>query len=1048
MPNLSVKRPITVLMIFLALLVTGVISYYMIPVELFPQGFSAPYLGVWVNYRSSNPEEIEDQITKPAEELFRTVRGLKEISSYSGSNGAWLWLEFRQNTDMNLAYSQISDRVERARLEWPDDQRYVWINRYSDADEPILFFGVKFDSTLEDPNYLIENKIKRRLERVSGVAKVEAWGTYQKIIQIEIDADRAKAYRINTYEVVNDLMADNFSISSGYVTEGNKKFYLRSLGQFKNLEQIKKLPINQNGLKLEDVARVTYDIPERRFIQRIDKSPSAMVAIYKESTANTVELAAKLENEIKQFESEKMFRGLEFRVLFNQASFILTTVNDLKVSGMWGGFFAMIVLFFFLRRFFMTSIITLAIPLSLLISLTVMYFIDWTLNIMTMMGLMITVGLVIDNSIVVVENIYVRKRLGEDPVKASIGGASEVALAVTLATLTTVVVFLPMIVINDDAGFKFYMMQIGFPVIFALLASLGVSLLFIPLAAKYSISTKVIAEPRIIEWGKIKVQRAVNWTLTHRLDAFLIALVVLLSISIPMNKIPKTDEASGNANDFRLRFDIPNSFTIEKTDQMFGMFEDLLLAKKEEYDIKTISSRFRSSWGQIQVFLNSHQSSWWQEAFDNFFYGLGFKEKERMTREEVIADIKENFPKVPGVNMFTSWHDRGSSSNSVTVHLTGDDTGKLMEIAEDVKRLLRQIPDINSVSTDDDEESKDEIRIMLDNQKLNRAGLSPSQVAYTISYALRGYELPELRDGEKEITVRTQYLKEDRETLEQLKNIRFTASNGQELPLSAIATFKTAKGLGEIHRLNGKTSLEVEASTALDDLEQLSASIDEVMKNYNMPRGYEWSKGRRFSDMHETDMAQTFAIVMAITFVFLLMGVLFESFILPLSVIVSIPFSFFGAYWLLYITGTSFDIMAGIGLIILIGIVVNNAIVLIDLANRLREEGLSRTEALMRASRRRFRPITMTALTTICGLLPMAVGNSSLIGIPYAPLGRVIIGGIATSTIFTLVFVPLFYTFFDDLREFWKRVLSALLSKKGAEVTAVTGQTGGGGSVE
>ena len=1047
MPSLSVKRPVTVLMIFLALLVTGTISYKLIPVELFPQGFSPPYLGVWVTYRTSNPQEIEDQITKPAEEQFRTVRGLKEISSYSSSNGVWIWLEFQQNTDMNLAYMQVSDRIERARLEWPEDQRYVWINRFSESDEPIYFFGVKFDSTLEDPYYLIENKIKKRLERVTGVAKVETWGTYEKIIQIEIDADRAKAYHINTYNLVNDLMGDNFSFSSGYVSEGNKKFYLRSLGQFKTLDEIKRIPINRDGLKLSDVARVTYDVPERRFVQRIDQKPSAMVAVYKESSANTVELASKLDAEVKQFEADKTFRGMEFSVLFNQATHILTTVNDLKVSGLWGGFFAMLVLFFFLRRIFMTSIITLAIPLSLLISLMVMYFIDWTLNVMTMMGLMITVGLVIDNSIVVVENIHVRKLAGDNPVKASIGGASEVAMAVTLATLTTVVVFLPLIIINDDVGFRFYMMQIGFPVIFALLASLGVSLLFIPLAAKYSISNKEIAEPRIVEWGKNKVQKAVSWSLNHRLDAVIIALVVLLSLQIPMSKISKTDEASGNINDFRLRFDIPNSFSIQKTDKMFGMFEDLLLARKDDYDIKTISSRFSNNWGQIQVFLNTTESSWWKEAYDNFTYSLGIRHKTKMTREEVIEDIKQNFPKIPGVKMFTSWHDRGSSGNSVTVHLTGDDTGKLLEISDDVKRILRQIPEINSVGITQDQ-SKDEIRILLDNELLNRAGLTPRQVAYTISYALRGYELPELRNGDKEITVRTQYLKEDRETLEQLKNIRFAASNGQEIPLSAIAQFRVEKGLGEIHRLNGKTSIEVEATTTKDDLQQLSASIDQVMKGYQMPRGYEWSKGRRFDNMEESDMAQNFAIMMAITFVFLLMGVLFESFILPLSVIVSIPFSFFGAYWLLYLTGSSFDIMAGIGLIILIGVVVNNAIVLIDLANRLRNDGFERTEALMEASRRRFRPIAMTALTTICGLLPMAVGNSSLIGIPYAPLGRVIIGGIATSTIFTLVFVPLFYTFFDDLREFWKRILSTLLAKKGSEVTAVAGQTGGGGSVE
>ena len=1029
LPNLSVKRPVTVLMLFLALLVTGVIAYRMIPVELFPEGFDPPFLGVWVSYSRANPQENEEQITRPAEEYLRTVRGIKEIESWSSRNGVWFWLEFDQRTDMDLAYSQVADRLERARLEWPDDQRYLWIHRFSDDDEPVYFFGVRIDSTLDDPYYLVEHKIKKRLERITGVAKIETWGTYEKIIQIEVDADRANAYHINTYQLITNLMRDNFTMSSGYVMEGGHKFYLRSLAQYKDVEQIKKLPINGDNLRLMDVARVTYDVPERRFVQRIDRQPSAMVAVYKESSANTVEVARKLSQAVDEMMSEDTFKGLEFRVIFNQADFILGTIKDLKVAALWGGLFAFCVLFFFLRRLWMTSIITLAIPLSIMISMTTIYFIGWSLNIMIMMGLMICVGLVIDNSIVVVENIHVRKLAGEKPVDSAIGGASEVALAVTLATLTTVVVFLPLILFNDDIGFSFYMLRIGLPVIIALLASLLVSLLFIPLVAKYNISRRKIVEPRIIERGANFIQRILRWTLSHRLDAAIIAVIALFSISIPMNNIAKTDDASGNINDFNLMFELPNSYTLEKSEKLFTMVEELLFAKKEEYDINTVSTRYSATWGRIRVLLNKHERSWWQDVADKILYGLKLKTKKILTREEAIEDIKKRMPEIPGVQMFTSWRRDTSSENAVEVNLHGDDTYRLMELAEDVKRVLMQIPSIISVDIDL-ESGMDEIRIQLDRDLVRRAGLTPQQVAYTISYALRGYELPELHTEEKEITVRTQYMKEDRETLEQLKNLRFTTADGGEIPLSAFASFKVEKGLGEIRRTNGKTSLAIKATTTKDNLDKLSDDIDRAMSAITLPRGYDWSKGSRFTRMQESNEAQQFAIILAITFVFLLMGVLFESFILPLSVIICIPFSFFGAYWLLYITGTPFDIMAGIGLIILIGVVVNNAIVLVDLVNRLRAEGMARTEALLAASKRRFRPICMTAMTTMFGLLPMAAGNSTLIGIPYAPLGRVIIGGIATSTIFTLVAVPLCYSFFDDLREFWKRVMAGLVRKR------------------
>ncbi|NQS99154.1 MAG: efflux RND transporter permease subunit [candidate division Zixibacteria bacterium] len=1032
LPSLSVKRPVTVLMLFLALLVTGGISYMMIPVELFPEGFTPPFLGIWVRYSRANPQENEDQIARPAEEYLRTVRGIKEITSRSSANGVWFWLEFDQDTDMDLAYSEVSDRLERARLEWPDDQRYLWINRFSDEDEPVFYFGVRFSEAVDDPHYLVEYKMKRRLERITGVAKVETWGTYEKIIQIEVDADRAKAYHINTYQLINDLMRDNFTMSSGYVMEGGHKYYLRSLGQFKSVEEIRNLPINGDNLRLCDVARVTYDVPERRSYQRIDRMPSAMIGVYKESSANTVEVAAAVGKVVEEMQAEDMFKGLETRVIFNQADFILGTVKDLKVTGLWGGLFAFGVLLFFLRRIWMTAIITLAIPMSIMISLTAIYFIGWSLNIMIMMGLMICVGLVIDNSIVVVENIHVRKLSGEEPVRAAIGGASEVSLAVTLATMTTVVVFLPLILINDDIGFSFYMLRIGLPVILALLASLLVSLLFIPLVAKHSISRKSIAEPRMIEWGGNLVQRILRWTLRRRLDATIIALLLMFSVSIPMNKIPKTDEAEGNIKDFRLIFDLPSSYTLEKSEKLFVMVEELLFSKKEEYDINTVSTRYSANWGRIRVLLNKHEQIWWQDVADKIGYGLGLKQKTVLTREEVIEDVKERMPEIPGVKMFTSWRRDTSSDNAVEVNLTGDDTQTLLELAEDVRRVLKRIPSIISVDVDL-ESGKDEIRISLDRKLVRRAGLTPRQVGYTVSYALRGYELPDLRTEDKEITVRTQFMKEDRETLEQLKNIRFDTPDGGEISLGALADFKTVKGLGEIRRTNGKTSLTIKATTTKDNLEALSKDIDRAMANINLPRGYGWSKGSRFMRMQESNEAQQFAIILAITFVFLLMGVLFESFILPLSVIVCIPFSFFGAYWLLFITGTPFDFMAGIGLIILIGVVVNNGIVLVDLVNRLRAQGMERTEALLTASKRRFRPICMTAMTTMFGLLPMAAGNSSLIGIPYAPLGRVIIGGIATSTIFTLVMVPLCYSFFDDLREFWKRVMMRVIRVKNVE---------------
>jgi len=643
---------------------------------------------------------------------------------------------------------------------------------------------------------------------------------------------------------------------------------------------------------------------------------------------------------------------------------------------------------------------------------------------------MVSIGLVVDNSIVIVENISRMKLKGLGLKEAAVAGAGEVALAVTMATLTTVVVFLPLILINDDVGFSFYMLRIGLPVILALVASLVVALLFIPFGATRITGRKPPKESGSIRWMRKRYSQALHWTLSHRIDAVFIALFLLATLQIPMSRVESTDEGQGNINDFRLTFDIPNNFSVKKTDSYFRRVENYLEENRERFTIKTIDVRFSDVWGQVQVYLYPVEDVQWYSQSAMWLKRLvGMETTERMTREEVIEEVKTDLPTAPGVEMNLGWMRDTSDDASITIVLYGNDTGTLGELSREVERRLESIPEIVSVDTDL-EKGQEEIRVFVDRDQAEKYGIPIQVVAGTLSYALRGIDLPEYHQGEKEVGVRVQLQKEDRQTLDQLKNLTFTTNRGKEIPLSTLTDFEMTRGFGEIHRSNGKTMLEVKANTTEENISTLYDKIDEVMAGFSMPRGYSWDKGERYIDIQESNEAQNFALILAITFVFLLMGVLFESFILPLSIIVSIPFAFVGVYWLLYLTDTTFDIMAGIGLIILIGVVVNNAIVLIDLVNRLRGEGYSRYDAIIDAGQHRFRPILMTALTTIFGLVPMAIGKSSLIGIPYAPLGRTMIGGLVTSTFLTLFVVPLFYTYFDDLRIFLNIILARVFAVK------------------
>ncbi|WP_456405519.1 efflux RND transporter permease subunit [Caldithrix abyssi] len=1037
LPRLALFRPVTVVMTLLALMVVGFIAYKQIPVELMPAGFSPPFLGVWIPYPNANPEEVEQFIARPIEEHVRTLKGVKSVETNSFTNGCWAFVRFVQGTDMDLAYSQLRDRLDRAKADLPEDVERIFIRKWSNDDEPIMWVALIPEKPLDDPYYFTEQIIKKPLERIDGVASVEIWGAEQKSILIYINQDAIKSYKINLYNVIESLRQDNFSMSSGYIRTGGQKIYVRTIGKFRSLDDIRNIPIKGTNIFLKDVAEVIYDVPERQWIQRIDGQAAIQVGIYKEAMANTVKLCRQIEGRLNELLNDTRLTGFKMEVLFNQGHFIEESVNNLQKAGIWGGFFAFLVLYFFLRRFRMTMIVIVAIPLSILISLTIIYFIGWSMNLITMMGLMISIGMVVDNSIVVLENIYHKKEQGLDMKAAAAKGASEVSLAVTMATLTTVVVFLPLILMNDDVGFRFYMLRIGLPVIFSLLASLFVALVFIPLAASRIVSRRQVSEPPIIGRLNGYYQSTLRWVLTHRIESFLILMAILYSMTFAASRVGQTDNMEGNINDFRLMVDMPDNYTLEDAERVIKAVEDTIRAKAEVYKVRTIDVRYRQNFGRIHVFLVPEENEEWYEViFRSLLSMFAGNDGNRMSRDEVVADVKKRLPQFAGVKYRTSWRQEGGDeAASVTVSLYGDDTRKLAQLAKEVERRISAIPEIISVETDQ-EKGQNEVHIIINREQARKYGISPRVITGTIMYALRGIQLPKFQTDEKEVAMLLQLREEDRENFEQLKNITFFSANGREIPLAVLAKLEVTKGFGEIHRENGKTYLSVKANTTSKDIAAVYAKIDQVMSGFKMPYGYSWSKGKRFFRLTESNQNMMFAIILSITFVFLLMGILFESFVLPLSVIVSIPFSFVGAFWILYLTDTPQDMMSQIGFIILIGIVVNNAIVLVDLVNRLRKQGKDRLTALIEGGRNRFRPILMTAFTTIGGLIPMAVGNTKMIGIPYAPMGRTIIGGLIFSTLVSLIAVPWAYTVFDDLRNYFKQLSLGIL-KSGAKVKAV-----------
>jgi hydrophobic/amphiphilic exporter-1 (mainly G- bacteria), HAE1 family len=1026
LPKFSLNRPVTVMMILLAVLVVGIIGYYRVKMDLFPTGLSFPFINVYVPYSDANPKEIEEQIVRPLESELKTVKNLKKLYSYSGSSGCSFDMQFAQGTNVDLAYTQVAERIERARPLLPEDQEHIYIYRHRDNDEPIIYMGISYDKSIRDPYWVTEQFIKHPIEGIKGVANVEIWGIKEKYIQIIIDTDKVQTYRVNLPQLMGKLMQDNFAMSNGYVYMGRKKYMLRTKSRFHTLEDIQNIEIG-NGVRLKHIAEVIYDFDEeQRYIMRVDGKIAAGVGVFKESGANTVEVCRKIEEKLKeQLNGQKDLTGVDYFIFWNQGKEINDSIGNVKTTMMWGGFFAFFVLLVFLRKVRITLMLTLAIPLSLLISVLCIYTLGWTLNAFTMMGMMISIGLVVDNSIVITENIYRLNGLGHEKRQASILGASEVGLAIVLATLTTIVVFLPMMIMTGNSIISFYLTRIGVPVIFAITGSLFIALLLIPLASLKTIPSKVeilhATHGRITQW----YQTAMVKILKHRFDSMLIIILLIASMVIPQKLMKRSDSAEGGPRDAKVICNFPSYYNIEKSDQITNYIANKILEKKEEYHISHISTRTRTFWGMIEIYLEPDQDTqWYQVIYRKIANTFGFSNYKRLTREELTNDIKENLPVIPDVKLRTTWRQESDSGQeeALTYVLNGYDIGVLDNLAKELEKQIRLVDGVLSVETDT-ETGNDEIHIRVNRDRAFKVGTSPNYVSQLVRFSLGKRKISNYHSPEKEIGIFVKTKPDQRESVLQLKNTFITTDSGAETNLDALAGLTYHKSVGRIRRENGKAALQMKIFFADEDTKVMTQRIEQIFKSFKLPTGYSYQQGGKARQLFDQDQDTGKALIFSMVLVFIIMGILFESFILPISVIVAIPAAFVGSFWLMYLTNTTFEIMAGIGLVVLVGVVVNNAIVLIDLINQYRKGGMQREQAILVAGMHRFRPILMTALTTIFGLLPMAIGNTGLLGIPYAPMGVTLIGGLISSTFLTLFAVPVFYTYFDDLRHFFPKML-------------------------
>lgn len=1016
LPAFSVRRPVTVMMLFLALLVLGALAWARIPLELMPGGFVLNKLWVWIPFADSTPRETEQSVLRPVEEQLATAPGVSSLNGRASSGSARVQLDFHRSLSMDEAYNAVVDRMERAMAELPDEIRNYFIWKFDPGDEPVIWAGISLPEGTESPYTLVNETIARRLERVPGVGEVDVWGVDPKRVFINFHLDRLLAHGVDLGAVVTTLGGDNFQLASGRIVEQGQVRYVRSLARWESVDAIAATPIKP-GVTLGDIATLEYRLDPSSDINHIDGRDGAALGIRKESGANTVAVTRAVREAFAELEQDPRAGGARFVTFFDQGELIEKSLGDLLSSAWTGGICAIIVLYAFLREWRITLLIAACIPFTMLLTVIVLYFTGRSLNLLSLLGLMLAVGMVVDNAIVVVESIYVRRQKGDPVDEAAIGGTAEVNLAITLSTATTMVVFLPVILMSEDADFSFFMGELGMPVVWALGASLFVALVFTPLSTRWVLQSGrgIPEEPRWVTALAGAFARSLRWVLERRPDATLAGLAFLfLTMVVPVKSVGCQEDPGGNIGEFTVRFSVDRDATYRERLQVIETYEAWVDAHRDAWGVETSRAELNASstTGRVYVYLREERA------------------EGQPSREDVIDLAVASLPQVPGVEAMIQGAAREQDdTRKVTVSLRGEDTATLESIGAELRRLLKGVPGVLAVYADLEEGAGEELRLRVDRDALARSGASATTVGRTVGFALRGAQLPDFQDGGEEIEVWGRFRLEDREDLPTLLDFPMAGATGP-VPLRALVEPEVAPGFGSINRQDRITlyplTLELAPDAAPDAVAKgVSAALEAVA----LPDGYTAEVGGGWMPDIAEDEARTMALLLSVCFVFLLMGVLFESFVLPLSILSSIPLAFLGVFWALYLTDTPLTVMGGVGLVILVGVVVNNGIVLVDVVTRLRHEGLSRTDALVEAGRSRLRPILMTALTTIFGVIPMAVGSSTFVGIPYAPLGRVVAGGMISGTVLTLFVVPFMYSILDDLRGAALRWLGAVAGR-------------------
>lgn len=1016
MTETSIKRPIATAMVYLIVVVLGIAGFRYLPVDLLPP-IEFPRISISVDYPNVGPEEIEVIITDQLENAIAGVANVEEVTSRSEEGRSTVTMNFAQNVNLDEAANDVRAALDRVRRSLPDEADTPRVRKFDPNNAPIVILGAQSDRALDELTRILERDISKRLEQIPGVGSIDVWGGVYREILVNLKRDRLIASGLTAVQVQNAIVAENNTLPGGNVKDGLTELYVRTLGEFTSISDIAETIITRiDGVpvRVRDVAIVEDAFADLWRVTTVNDIPMIRMGIRKQTGANTVEVSRQIHREVERINNER--QDLNLLIVTDQSDFIQNSIDNVQQAAMWGAFLAIFILYLFLRNGSTTFIISLAIPVSIIATFGLLYFNGLTLNQMSFGGLALGVGLIVDNAIVVLENIVRLRSQGKSLATSSLLGTKEVGGAIIASTITTSVIFLPVVFMQTITGTMFQ--ELALVVVFALFCSLLIALTLVPMLASKFLSIKPESESEPAKKGRFQrfferfegqysrfLEKAIQRkALVFGVATLLIGLSVYGARFIDTELAPQTE-----ADEISIDFFLQDGMNIAVANRYLEELKEKVKAIAPMDQVKYISTDVRN--GRAQVELN---------LVDVRDRTISSYELADQIRDQIEGSIPGGFFRVraqSGLWILRRIFGSGGDE-AVQIQLRGYDLELSRELADDIRRRMEQIPEVRGVRSDR-EEGRPEQNIIFDREKIAELGLTAREVAQAIQANVGGARAGVFRDGGDEFPITVRLQEQDRMSTLDLENISVRTASGANVPISTVIDQQASRGPVAINRVNGQRVTFITANLESGvPLGQAVEKIQAALSDLTLPAGFSIVYSGEYEEQQRAQRDFMISILMALALIYMVMAAQFERFLDPLIVMFAVPVAIIGIIPTMLLTNTTFNMQSTMGVIMLVGIVVNNAIVLVDYINLMRRERkLPLVQAVIESGRLRLRPILMTTLTTVLGLLPLSFGWGAG-GEIQASLARVVIGGLTASTLVTLVLIPVVYITAHGIKEF------------------------------